>query len=337
MHKSSCEGLGRTCINRIECGPGIYHEVSSYDCNGGCESQARIEILWEKFCSKGTYFTAHNECGEELKIFSLWLKSLLFPHPDILLSGLGELASAGRALEEADFEEIGFDNVLDGFFFFSDDRGKRMESDSASGEGVGEGFEDLAIESVESELVYAERCENLLTRDSIGDIVTDNLIIAENFDETIDDTGSPATLLGDEHVDSWGCDDDSEESKGSRDNSLKIGELVEIKFENIPESIPKRSGDFGELSCRTDESELGDIHLDGCRTRPGSDHNINREVLHRRVEDLLDLRLETMNLVDEEHVSFFEAREERDDIGLFLDRGTARVFEMRIHLRGDNR
>lgn len=240
----------------------------------------------------------------------LWLKSLLFPHTDIFFSSLGELASAWGAFEEADFEEVGFDDVLDGFFFFSDNRGERVESDGASGECIGEGFEDLAIESIESELIDPEGCENLLTRDGIGDIVPDNLIIAEDFDETIDDTGSPATLLGDEHMDSWGCDDDSEESKRSRDNGLEIGELVEIKLEDIPESIPERSGNFRQLGRRTDEGKFGDIHLDGGRPGPRSDHNIDREIFHRRIENLLDLRFETVNLIDEEHISFFETREE---------------------------
>jgi len=57
-----------------------------------------------------------------------WLNSrlrgndeLLLSHPDILLSCLGELATARSTFEESDFEEIRFDDVFDCVFFFSYD------------------------------------------------------------------------------------------------------------------------------------------------------------------------------------------------------------------------
>ncbi len=185
-----------------------------------------------------------------------------------------------------------------------------MESDGASGEGVGEGLEDLAIESVESEFIDPEGSENLLARDGIRDIVPNHLIISEDFDETIDDTRRPTAFLGDEHMDSWSRDDDSEESKRSRDDRLEIDEFVEVEFEDISESIPEWSGDLREFGRRTDEGKLGDIHFDGCRARPRSNHDIDREIFHRTIENLLNLRFEAMNLIDEKHISFFEAREE---------------------------
>jgi hypothetical protein len=36
------------------------------------------------------------------------------------------------------------------------------------------------------------------------------------------------------------------------------------------------------------------------------DHNVELEVLHRRIEDLFDRSSQTMNLIDEEHIALTE-------------------------------
>ena len=55
------------------------------------------------------------------------------------------------------------------------------------------------------------------------------------------------------------------------------------------------------------------------RRRPLADDEIELEILHRRIENLLDRRRQAMDLVDEQHVARLEIGEERRQIAGALD------------------
>ena len=55
------------------------------------------------------------------------------------------------------------------------------------------------------------------------------------------------------------------------------------------------------------------------RARPLADDDVDREVLHRRVEHLLDLPVEAMDLVDEQDIALIQVGQDRDQIALALD------------------
>ena len=65
---------------------------------------------------------------------------------------------------------------------------------------------------------------------------------------------------------------------------------------------------------RADQRELGQIDLDRARRRPLADDQVELEILHRRIEDFLDRRIEPVDLVDEQHVALFEIGEQRREI-----------------------
>ena len=54
--------------------------------------------------------------------------------------------------------------------------------------------------------------------------------------------------------------------------------------------------------------------------RPLTDDDVEPEVFERRIEDLLDRAIETVNLVDEQHVARLERREDRRHVALPLER-----------------
>jgi len=119
-----------------------------------------------------------------------------------------------------------------------------MESHGASRESVGEDFEDLPIQSIKSERVDPEGGENPFGFFLVLDIVSDDLVIPEDFDEAVDDTGRPTTLFRYERVDSRISYFNIEEYKRSANNLTEIRYLVEIEFQHISEAVAKRSGDF---------------------------------------------------------------------------------------------
>src|SRR5271167_5186080 len=70
----------------------------------------------------------------------------------------------------------------------------------------------------------------------------------------------------------------------------------------------------------TDHRERLYRELHGPRSRPFSDHNIELEVLHRRIENLFDHSCETMDLVDEQYVTLIEIVHDCGKIACTFDR-----------------
>ena len=57
------------------------------------------------------------------------------------------------------------------------------------------------------------------------------------------------------------------------------------------------------------------------RAGPLPDHDVELEVLHRRVEDFLDRRAHPVDLVDEQHVARLQVGEDRREVARLLDHG----------------
>ena len=67
--------------------------------------------------------------------------------------------------------------------------------------------------------------------------------------------------------------------------------------------------------------KLGEVDLDRARRRPLADDEVELVVLHGRIEDLLDRRVEAVDLVDEEDVAVLEVGEQRGEIAGLGDDG----------------
>ena len=92
-------------------------------------------------------------------------------------------------------------------------------------------------------------------------------------------------------------------------------------MKNDAEPSPQRSGDQSRPRRRSDKRELRQLKLYRTRSRTLTDHDVDVVILHRRVEDLFDRRIETVDLVYEKHVAFFEIGQDRRKVaGLFYDR-----------------
>src|SRR5439155_6680832 len=90
------------------------------------------------------------------------------------------------------------------------------------------------------------------------------------------------------------------------DDGRQLGGLVEVEAAGEAETIPQRGGEHAGAGGCADEREAGDVDPD----RPGggalADDDVEAEVLHRRVQDLLDGAGEPVDLIDEEHVAVLE-------------------------------
>ena len=104
---------------------------------------------------------------------------------------------------------------------------------------------------------------------------------------------------------------------------------------------PKRSRS-GELirpgaRGRADDRERLEAQAQRPCRRALADHHVERVVLHRRVEDLLDRPVEPVDLVDEQDVAFVERGEDRGEVPGPLDGRARGVADVDPELAGDDR
>ena len=85
---------------------------------------------------------------------------------------------------------------------------------------------------------------------------------------------------------------------------------------------------------RADERERRQRQADARRRRALADDDVELEVLHRRVEDLLDGPRQAVDLVDEQDVALLELGEDRGQVAGPLERRARRDVQRHAHLGG---
>ena len=90
--------------------------------------------------------------------------------------------------------------------------------------------------------------------------------------------------------------------------------LIEAQPRGDAETVAERGADKARTSRRRHQREGRQVDADGTRARPFSDDQVELEVLHRRIEDFLDLRVQAVDFVDEQHVARFEVGEQRREV-----------------------
>ena len=107
---------------------------------------------------------------------------------------------------------------------------------------------------------------------------------------------------------------DAEHARAAVDDQLELRLGVEVEPHRNAEPVAQRIGEQARARGGADQRELGEIDLHRARRRPLADDQVELEVLHRRIEDFLDRRIEPVDLVDEEHVALFEIGEQRREV-----------------------
>ena len=74
----------------------------------------------------------------------------------------------------------------------------------------------------------------------------------------------------------------------------------------------------------------------GSRHLPLARDDVEREVLHRRIKDLLDGAGQAVDLVDEQHVARAEVRQQRREVAGLFDRRAARDAQVHAELVRDD-
>ena len=102
-----------------------------------------------------------------------------------------------------------------------------------------------------------------------------------------------------------------------------------------PEALAQRRRKHAGPRRRADQRKTAQRKLERLGVRAAIDDEIDLKVLHRRIEELFYDAPEPMNLIDEEHVAFFERRKDADEIFGLLERRPARRPKVRAQLARD--
>ena len=111
-----------------------------------------------------------------------------------------------------------------------------------------------------------------------------------------------------------------------------------VVLEPLPhaEAVAQRRREQAGARGGADERERRHLHADAARRRALADHDVDLEVLHRRVEHLFDGRVEAVDLVDEEDVALLQVGEQAGDVDLALERRPRRGVHAHAELVGDD-
>jgi len=95
------------------------------------------------------------------------------------------------------------------------------------------------------------------------------------------------------------------------------------------EAVAHRAGQHAAARRGADEREPLEVHRDGPRAHPLTQHDVDAEVLHGGVDELLHHARHPVDLVDEQHRTRLEVREEREQVGRLRERGAAGHLDAR--------
>src|SRR4051812_565105 len=244
---------------------------------------------------------------------------------------------AARGTEEQSLaDEERFVHVLDGLGRLADRDGEGGEADRSPAEARAERAEHRPVDLVETALVHAEGGEP-----GLGGVVVDGTVaphlgvVAHPAQQPVGDAGrapgppcdlaTPVFLHG--HL---------EDARGPFDDRLEVSGVVVVEPGDEAEAVAKGARDEAGAGGGADEGEVRDVEPDRARRRTFPEDDVELEVLHRRVEDLLHRPGQSVDLVDEEHVAVAELAEDGGEVAAPLEGRAGGDVEADVHLGGDD-
>ena len=129
---------------------------------------------------------------------------------------------------------------------------------------------------------------------------------------------------------------DADHSGAARDDALQFFGRVKIEPDRNAETVAQRRGEKTGARRRADQGEAREVDFHRARRGPRADDEVELEILHRRIENFLDGRIEAMNFVDEQDVARFEIGELPREIARFADDRARGRMEIDAELARDD-
>ena len=105
----------------------------------------------------------------------------------------------------------------------------------------------------------------------------------------------------------------------------------------MPKPIAQRCRQTTRPRRRTDDRKPRQVQPDGARRRSLADDDIQLEILHRRIQNLLHRPAEAMNFIDEQNIAVRQISQNRRQIARFLNRRAAGHTQICAHFISNHR
>ena len=160
-------------------------------------------------------------------------------------------------------------------------------------------------------------------------------VVARALQQAVGDAGRAPGAAGD-LLRAFRLERHAEDAGGALDDGDEVVGVVVVEAGDEAEAVAQRAGDQTGAGGGTDQREAREVEADRSRRRALADHDVELEVLHRRVEHLFDRARQAVDLVDEQHVAVVEVGEDGGEVTGALERGTAGDAQPDAHLLGDD-
>ena len=237
------------------------------------------------------------------------------------IAGVGQHAPARRALDQALLDEIGLDHVLDHVARFRERRGQRLDADRPAAVVLGDAARDSAgpWRRARSRRPRGASARRRRRRRRCARCRRPRRSRAPGASSRPATRGVPRARRAISAAPAVVRSISSTPAPRSTMRCSSAG-AVEIEAQRNAEALAQRRGDQAGARGRADQREGRQVDAHRARRRPLADDEVELEVLHRRIEDLLDRRIEAVDLVDEQHVVRLQVGEQRGEVAGARDR-----------------
>ena len=223
-------------------------------------------------------------------------------------------------------------HVFQGVAIFGQRRSQRLDAGRAAVEALHDGAQQPAIALIQSQLVHSQPAQA-----KVGGFAGDPAVaahfgeIAHPVEQLVGDARRAARAPTD-FKRALLVETDAQNLGGTLDDGGELVGRVEIKSLDDAKTREQRRGQLAGARGGAHQGEAFDGHRDGAGACAHAGHDLDLEVLHRRVEALLDNGLQPVDLVDEQDIAATERREDARQIALALQRRPGGHARLGAHL-----
>ena len=256
----------------------------------------------------------------------------------MVVGPLGADAALRRTHQQALLHEVRLVDVFQRVGVLRQGGRQRGQPHGAAAELHGQKLEDAVVHHVQAQRVDFEEAERLGGHVLVDDAVPAHLRpIAHALEQAVRQTrgaaaygarfpASPSSSIATSRM----------EAGTAYDGGQLVGRVV-LQAEHDAETVAQGTGQQTGARRGADEGEARQVEADGARRRALPHHDVEGEVLERRVEHLLHHAVQTVDLVDEQDVALLEIREDGSEVARALDGGPARGLDVGAQLVGHHR
>ena len=250
---------------------------------------------------------------------------------------LGQPPPLPRACHEAQLQEIRLDHILERASILAHARGDRLDTGGTAAIHPGERLHVRAVQRIKPKRIDALELQRLIDGSQVKRAAAPNLReVTHAPQQSQRDAWRAAAATGQAIECALGNASHALQAGRTAQDLDELRRAIEAKVVRNAEAVAQRLREQAGPRGRTDERERLERHRHHARMHPAVDGEVDAEVLHGRIDVLLDRRGQAVDLVDEEHVALLHLRERADQVRRLRERRTARHIGAASHLVGDH-